>query len=224
MPEILMPDEAARIRAALLEGQAVTSLRNWGRILTARLPDTTMAFIHHPLGFICVPAYRDAAQGICLHVWLPEMIGPMLTTSEMHAHSWNLASYVLTGEIVQHLASAEFCPQQPTHRVCTVRSWGGLDYIEPTQQMVRLKPGPEEVIRTDMSYTLPAGKFHRTEVVTGLTATIVFAEYLKGPEFTLADPDIRAHSVSREPCTAQEAAAVREKLASLGYEAGRHGA
>ncbi len=54
--------------------------------------------VRHPLGFLCFPVLRGDNLGVCVHIWT-EGVRAEPTTSPMHAHSWDLVSYVLYGTV-----------------------------------------------------------------------------------------------------------------------------
>jgi hypothetical protein len=54
----------------------------------------------HPLGFHCIPVYRSAGFGLCVHGWLPGAQRETSPTSDMHMHTFDMISSVLTGNVI----------------------------------------------------------------------------------------------------------------------------
>jgi hypothetical protein len=143
----------------------------------------------HPLGFLCFPLLRAPGVGVCVHVWLPGRaeFAPPLATTPVHAHSWDLLSYVLLGRIGNELVETE--PAEPpaaTHRVYEIRSERGADRVVPTARCVRCRgkgiryAGPGEV------YRLAGGEFHASVVDEGeAVATVLLADSRGGRDRAL---------------------------------------
>ena len=117
--------------------------------------------VRHPLGFLCFPAERLGGHGVCVHLWTPS-VRQALTTSAMHAHSWDLTSYVLYGSLRnQHIGVTE-APATPTHRVFEVHSRGDTDELRATPRLVSCWPRTDRGYAAGEVYVLPAGEFHAT--------------------------------------------------------------
>jgi hypothetical protein len=155
----------------------------------------------HPLGFTCLPVIREGRYGVCVHAWLAgqEMARP--TTSPVHAHSWDLASYVLFGQLrndLPHVLAAQ--SGADVWRVLEIRSRGDADDIIPTQRLVRCEPGESSMNVRDDVYTVPAGTFHSSAAdPTVPTVTVVLANAVAGGvDLSLGSPGIPAHRVRRK--------------------------
>ncbi len=149
-----------------------------------------------------------------------------LTTSPVHAHSWDLTSCVLYGEIGNRRVRVHEDPERPTHRLYEVRSGapplgpdpaeGGpargdapvVDEIRPTPRLVSCAPGPEETSVAGGVYTLPAGEFHTTVVPPGThAATLLLGRTVPGSaDLTLGPLHGTVHRVVRQTCDAAETA------------------
>lgn len=177
--------------------------------------------VRHPLGFVCYPVERDGPDGVCLHIWDPHGdtgAAPDLTTSEVHAHSWDLLSLVLYGTVRNtvfdaapadptepHTPSDHSQPYGRTHRLCEVDSAGGTDRIRVTDQFVQLRTRCSELHRTGSVYALPAGVFH-TSVVRDVAATVALGhEVPEAVDLSIAPVHTRTHDVHRTACSAAEA-------------------
>lgn len=195
MRGILTPDEIDIIGQATLPAQPRKVIREVGRTLTlrARFSDT---FVRHPLGFVCIPMHRGRRHGICIHLWTPSLYFGRPTTSAIHAHSWDLRSYVLCGTVMHVPVELDYLDRRPTHRICTVTSSGRVDTIEPTEHTASVRRSRNEAINSGTTYLLPAHRYHSTNV-DGLAVTVVFAEHNIGPEYTLGPLTATRHSLPR---------------------------
>ncbi|TQL97718.1 hypothetical protein FB559_3320 [Actinoallomurus bryophytorum] len=186
--------KAIRVRELILARDSGFVLREAGRefIRSGAVP------VRHPLGFLCFPMHRTATFGICLHVWSDQLQMRPSTTSQIHAHSWDLISYVVAGALRNDLISIVPDLVNPTHRVCTVRSGDGGDEVCPTDQLVNWRLVGSERIASGQFYDLSSGFFHTTTAL-GEAATLVMAENQNlTPELSLADKCIQSHKVTRQ--------------------------
>ncbi len=193
---------AAEVIAALYQGGL------WDVAKGARPMQAT----RHPLGFACLPLYRNGTDGVCVHI-RPAGTKQTLTTSEVHCHSWDLLSYVLFGGVFNqcfHIVDTEDGPW----RVFRVRSSGDTDHITPTDRLVDLKSGEPTLYGGGEFYELPAGAFHASSQLPDSSATtVVLGRY--HPEIadlTLGRPAITAHPMWRRRYTEEETAALAQQL------------
>ncbi|GAA4923676.1 hypothetical protein ACFPM3_31860 [Streptomyces coeruleoprunus] len=128
--------------------------------------------VRHPLGFLCLPLVRHGPDGVCLHLFGPEHdAGGPPAAPPMHAHSWELLSHVLYGEVGNVHVDVRDDPAGATHRVFEVRVGpDGVDEIRPTGRRVRAEPGATHISTAGQAYALGAGVFHSTVVTPGLAA------------------------------------------------------
>lgn len=185
-------------------------------VATGRRDITAM---RHPLGFVCIPVERVGAHGVCVHVWSDDLPAAVPTTSSMHAHSWELVSYVLYGSLRNEVIEVTDDPDYPTHRVFEVHSGGELDEVRKTPRLVRCGVKAAEVNRRGDTYSLPAGIFHAT-VVRGDAATVALGSGRReGRDLSLGQIGTGTHQVRRRRCdpeeTARAARVVTERLADL---------
>ena len=175
--------------------------------------------MRHPLGFVCIPVDRTGDQGVCVHVWSDSLPSARPTTSTMHAHSWDLISYVLYGSVGNELLNVTDAPDNSAYRVFEVRSGGDVDEVRETPRLVRCEISAAELNRQGDTYTLPAGVFHTT-AVHGEAATVALGSGRPGTmDLSLGGIDTRTHQVERQRCgrdeTASAARVVTERLASI---------
>jgi hypothetical protein len=164
--------------------------------------------VAHPLGFVCLPLERDGGDGVCLHFWSPEVPGGAgLTTSEIHAHSWQLTSIALLGRLwndqmrvldAAGTGAAEGTPE-PLYRVLEIRSHGSVDELRPTTRIVTCQKACVTLTRAGDVYRLPAGVFHATRADPGTEAvTIALGKTVHGaPNEALGHVQSTKHQVPR---------------------------
>lgn len=203
-----MSDELRGLRTLVLSGPAdPPSLRR----LLRRALDRGATAVRHPLGFACVPLFRSTAAGLCLHVWADGIPAPELTTSPVHAHTWDLTSRVLCGVVRNDLVDVELDPGEngararaPTHGVFTVHSRGRVDEIRRTGRRAACRDGSVDVVAAGQTYVLPSGRFHATRTARP-TATLVLAVTRRPPpELVLGPLTGRTHRVTRNTCSADQ--------------------
>lgn len=163
--------------------------------------------VRHPLGFVCVPLHRGPDTGLCLHMWPPgagERAAP--TTSPMHAHSWDLLSWVVCGRLGNRIIAVRDEPDHPTHRLFRVVSGGGRDELRATGRLVACTPGAEEWTPAGRPYEIPAGAFHTTSSPEHRNAaSIVLARTRPGAaDLSLGRIGLETHRVDRSGSTAGE--------------------
>ncbi|GHF65180.1 hypothetical protein GCM10010218_53310 [Streptomyces mashuensis] len=201
--------------AAELFGAAVAAL---GEVASG---DGALRAVRHPLGFLCLPVRREGVHGVCVHVFDDgaHRAATGLTTSPVHAHSWDLASCVLYGEVGNLRVRVRDRPDDPSHRVFEVHSGpGSVDEIRPTARLVRWEPAERETSGPGRIYTLPAGEFHATVVPPGVhAATLLYGRLLPGRfDMTLGPVHGALHRVVRQTCdAAQTVRAARDVLRRL---------
>ncbi|MFB7508641.1 hypothetical protein [Streptomyces broussonetiae] len=173
------------ITPALRDGDTAT-VRQWAwRALHAVVPGRLAApAVRHPLEFTCLPLHRHGDSGLCLHVWPQdeETVSPVV-----HAHSWDLWSYVVCGTVFNQVVTVRDDPERPAHRLYEARSVGRVDEIRATQRLVACTPQASEEIPAGRIYRLPSGVFHRSGH-RGLTATIVLGEHHEGRKNLVVGP------------------------------------
>jgi hypothetical protein len=180
--------------------------------------------VAHPLGFTCLPLERVGGDGVCVHLWSPRTPAALPTTSVIHAHSWQLASYVLFGELrneqlrvsnAADVTDADVTAGAGTgtgtgtvYRVHEVRSRGDVDELRPTPRLVRCVPEQSRRAVAGDVYSVPAGVFHATEVEPGAeVATVALGRAVVGLlDRSLGPVAAAVHQVRRQRCGAEETA------------------
>jgi len=175
--------------------------------------DSAIRAVRHPLGFLCLPVERWDGGGVCVHVWSPRQAQARPTTSEIHAHSWELTSTVILGELRNHVLSV--ADENPTHRIFEVHSHADVDEMRATPRLVSSRISATELNHAGDTYTVPAGQFHLTSAVEA--TTIALGTSRPGAiDLSLGGFDVGTHHVKRTHCdlaeTARAARAVVRQL------------
>jgi len=126
--------------------------------------------VRHPLGFLCLPIERHDTCGICVHMWSRDVAQARSTTSMVHAHSWDLISVVLAGELRNDLVAV--LDEHPTHRVFEVHSRGAIDEVRATPRLVSSRTHRSESRRAGEGYVVDTGQFHATFATEAVTVAV----------------------------------------------------
>lgn len=169
--------------------------------------------VRHPVGFLCFPIERNGTNGICVHHWNPRLERARPTTSEVHAHSWDLLSHVVFGELQNERLT--ILDGEPAWRVFEVHSKDDWDELRPTSRLVQTTTEGCDVNRRGDTYGLSAGCFHKT--IADEATTIAVGMARPGMrDLSLGRIHRRSHCVRRERCdrvaTARAARLVMEQL------------
>jgi hypothetical protein len=195
--EAIRAGDAPRVVPALCQ-RALAEIADGRRELHA---------VRHPLGFLCLPIYRDGEYGVCVHVWSPTMALVASTTSAVHSHSWDLVSFVLYGRVGNTLLQVVDDVAGATHRVFEVHSHGDVDEIRATTRRVRYLTAWHRTAGPGGTYRLPAGRFHMS-VVEGRpeAATVVLGRSRAAMDLSLGPLDLPTHQVPRQHYSLRETA------------------
>jgi hypothetical protein len=206
---------------AIANGHAAETIPPWSaNVLRAIIEGRrTLRAAVHPLGFTCLPVIREGRYGVCVHAWLPGQQVARPTTSAVHAHSWDLVSYVLIGRLRNELP--DVTGAQPgavgAWQVLEVRSRGDTDVIVPTRRLVHCQAGESALHVQDDVYTVPAGTFHSSIADSAEpTVTIVLGSASSGgADLSLGSPGTRTHRVHRRRRAQAETAALARTIIDL---------
>ncbi len=199
---------------AIRQGSARESVPRWaiGALSDVAEGRRPLLAIRHPLGFICLPLVRDGADGVCVHLWTPQLEQARPTTSPVHAHSWDLISYVLFGEVRNEFVRVEDAAADEagaaTHRLFEVRSLDQVDEIRPTPRLVRCQRETAGRSTAGDVYSVSAGTFHATVTQPAEdAATVALGRHKPGTiDRSLGAPGTGTHRVVREFCDRDETA------------------
>lgn len=211
---------------AMRDGTAEPTVANWAADALAEVAAgrSGVRGVRHPLGFLCLPMERAGELGVCVHLWSTRLEQSHSTTSATHAHSWDLVSYVLFGELRNELIGVTDAPSAPTHRIFEVNSDQGGDEIRRTPRLVRGRPRSSEHFRRGEVYSMVAGEFHKT-VPLAETATVALGCGRPGAaDLTLGSVHTGTHRTHRQPAdrelTVYAAGLVVERLADMSQPQG----
>jgi hypothetical protein len=217
----------AELHAAISAGAAEQVVPRWaaGYLGAVAAGQTPARAVRHPLGFLCLPAWRGNGLGICVHIWTGEGPPAGPTTSAVHAHSWDLISYVLFGRVrnrIVRVSDTGADPRtntahEPTHRVFEIHTGPVVDALRRTARLVRWHTDAIDDHGRGEVYTLPSGVFHTT-VVDGYAATVALGRDRPGAvDLSLGGVHTTDHLVRRERCDPEQTRkAVSTVLANLG--------
>lgn len=196
---------------AIGAGSAAEQIPDWSIETLRAVADGTadLRAVRHPLGFACLPVLRDGDYGVCIHAWLT---GYQPVTA-VHAHCWDLTSYVLFGELRNDLPVVRET-RPAAYRVLEVRSRGDTDEIVPTPRLVSCAPGTSQVNGDGDVYTLRAGTFHSSVVPPGSpTATVALGKMVAGgTDLSLGGVGAAAHRVTRVRCDRAQTKAIARAI------------
>lgn len=199
---------------AIAEGRAAETIPVWSADILGAVAEgrRELRASIHPLGFTCLPVIREGRYGVCVHVWVPGQPKARPTTSPVHCHSWDLASFVLSGRLRNDLPNVVGArPGAPgSWRVLEVRSRGDTDDIIPTPRLVHCESGQSAQFARDDVYTVPAGTFHDSVADPAEpTVTVVLANTVSdGADLSLGSPGTLAHRIRRIRSSQTETAAL----------------
>ncbi|HEY3896421.1 MAG TPA: hypothetical protein VGL88_13765 [Pseudonocardiaceae bacterium] len=206
---------------AMRDGTAGQAIPQWVSDLLGQIArdGTGVAGVRHPLGFVCLPVERTGGVGICVHVWSDSLPRASPTTSMVHAHSWDLVSYVLYGHVRNEVIDIIDAPQDAAYRVFEIRSGRDIDEVRETPRLVRYEIRTTELNNQGDVYALAAGEFHTT-AVHGEAATVALGSARRGAtDLSLGGIHRKTHRVRRHYCdhheTAHTARVVTERLARI---------
>lgn len=204
---------------AIGAGRAAQQIPRWSITTLRAVADgkADLRAVRHPLGFACLPVLRDGDYGICIHAWLSDY----QPVTAVHAHCWDLTSYVLFGQLRNELPVVRET-RPAAYRVLEVRSRGDTDEIVPTARLVSCAPGTSQVNGDGDVYTVRAGTFHNSAVAPGSpTATVALGKMVAGgTDLSLGGIGAAPYRVRRVRCDrAQTAAIARAVIDRLGAHA-----
>jgi hypothetical protein len=195
--QAIRDDQAARAVPALC-------LPTLTKIADGSIP---LRAVRHPLGFLCLPVQRKGGLGVCVHVWTTQLPQAVPTTSAVHSHSWDLASFVLYGSVGNAFMHVADDADAGTHRIFTVHSLGDVDEMRATRRLVRCVERRRQLVGAGRVYYLRAGNFH--ESVLGAdaeVATVMLGRVGGARDLSLGRPDLPTHHIVRQRCGARETA------------------
>ena len=188
--------EASTLRRTLEDaegGDAASAVRWVRRFLEQiakgeRAPEAKL----HPLGFHCVPVYRSADFGLCVHGWLPGAQRETSPTSDMHMHTFDMISMVLQGNVInKELDLVEEGPER--YRIFEIGKDGGEDvdvFTDTRLDTAILEHEPLKVSAGE-KYAISRKVYHSADETVrneDFTVTLMLAKnWDDGPQRTLVE-------------------------------------
>jgi hypothetical protein len=155
----------------------------------------------HPLGFHCIPVYRSADFGLCVHGWLPGSERERSPTSDMHMHTFDMISMVLHGDVINvelDLVDAG----SARYRIFEIRKDGGedVDVFTDTGMETAVSKREPAKISAGRKYAIARNIYHSAyETVRNedFTVTLMLAKnWDNSPQRTLVEVE-RAEEIPR---------------------------
>ncbi|HET9173212.1 MAG TPA: hypothetical protein VFN97_27535 [Actinospica sp.] len=188
--------EASTLRRTLEHGggDAADSLSSWVRHFLARVAkgECTPAAKLHPLGFHCIPVHRSDEFGLCVHGWLPGSQREVSPTSDMHMHTFDMISAVITGNVINK--ELDLVPEgSERYRIFEIRKDGsedvdvftdtGLDTAIREHEAVKVSAGEQYAIKRLVYHSAD-----ETVQNQDFTVTLMLAHHWDdGPQRTLVE-------------------------------------
>jgi hypothetical protein len=216
------------LSVAIASGRACHVVPRWAASVMRDVADGRRGLraAVHPLGFTCLPVSRHGHYGVCVHVWPSGQSSPRPPASQVHAHSWDLVSYVLFGQLRNELPRVldADAAHPRARRVLEVRSRDGTDDIVPTPRLVRCEAGVSELAIPDDVYAVRAGTFHSSVASrAGVTATVALGMMVSGgADLSLGDPRAGGQRVRRARLGARSTQDLARMVADWSAAASRH--
>lgn len=188
--------EASTLRRTLGDGggDEGESLRSWVRQFLERIVkgDCAPAAKLHPLGFTCIPAYRSAEFGLCVHGWLPWAQRVTSPTSDMHMHTFDMVSAVLAGNVLnKELDLVDEGPDR--YRIFEIRKDGGedVDLFTDTGQETAIEERTITKVSAGQRYRIGRFVYHSADETVqnqDFTVTLMLAHnWDDSPQRTLVE-------------------------------------
>jgi hypothetical protein len=195
--------EASTLCSALEEaedGDAALA-RDWVRRFLEQIArgERAPAAKLHPLGFHCIPVYRSADFGLCVHGWLPGAQRETSPTSDMHMHTFDMISMVLHGNVInKELDLVEEGPQR--YRIFEIGKDGGEDVDVFTDTGLDTAVAEHDPLKVSAGekYAISRQIYHSADETVqnqDFTVTLMLAKnWDDGPQRTLVEIE-RAHAI-----------------------------
>lgn len=153
----------------------------------------------HPLGFHCIPVYRSAEFGLCVHGWLPGAQRETSPTSDMHMHTFDMVSSVLAGNVInKQLELVDDGPNR--YRIFEIRKDGGedVDVFTDTGLETAIEERKIDKVSAGRQYAIERLVYHSADETArnqDFTVTLMLAKnWDDGPQRTLVEA-ARAHTI-----------------------------
>jgi hypothetical protein len=139
---------------------------------------SSVSWRHHGIGVLQGYVVEGSRAEVRLHVWAPELVKPGMDVSgDIHDHRFDLVSHVLCGQVGHEeiIPEADDEGEWAMLKLTHARAAKEHGYHGPTEPL----PGRFNIRRSSFvieqgkTYRFPAGRFHRSPVLPGVTITCV---------------------------------------------------
>jgi hypothetical protein len=188
--------EASTLRRTLQAegGDEGESLSSWVRRFLARVVKDECAPLAklHPLGFHCIPVYRSAEFGLCVHGWLPGAQRETSPTSDMHMHTFDMVSAVVAGNVFNKVLDL-VDEGRDRYRIFEIRKDGGedVDVFTDTGLDTAIEERDVRKVSAGQRYGIDRFVYHsadETVQIQDFTVTLMLAQnWDDSPQRTLVE-------------------------------------
>lgn len=166
--------------------------------------------VWHPLGCLYVEMARGPLTSVRLHVWGLEEGEYRSSGLRLHAHDFDLDSFVATGVMTEDTYAVD--DGEPlTHSVYEIEYHDRVNVLRRTGRAVRSVVAHTRRIETAERYAVPAGVFHQARpAAPGITLTLVAARRRRALRNQVLGPLNGPPSIATEriPCPPEQLAHV----------------
>jgi hypothetical protein len=214
--------EASVLRDVLEEDGDHEPLRSWVRRFLEEVGtgERAPAAKLHPLGFHCLPVYRSADFGLCIHGWLPGAQRETPPTSDMHMHTFDMISRVLCGCVTnKELRLVDQGPDR--YRIFEIDKDGGEDVDVFTDTGIDTSVEDRGLVKVAVGqqYDMKRAVYHSAEETVRkeeFTVTLMLAtNWDDSPQRTLVEAARAEHVSLRYERRLLSAAAVRSAAGEM---------
>ena len=196
IPSAATYTEASTLRSTMERGggDAADSLSSWVRHFLAKVAkgECTPAAKLHPLGFHCIPVYRSADFGLCVHGWLPGAQSEKSPTTDMHMHTFDMISAVITGSVINKELDL-VSEGSESFRIYEIRKDGGenVDVFTDTGEDTAIREHEAVKISAGQQYAIDRFVYHSADETVqnqDFTVTLMLAHHWDdSPQRTLVE-------------------------------------
>src|ERR1700722_9016956 len=138
----------------------------------------SLSWRHHGIGVLQGYVVENVEPEVRLHIWHPQLLkSGMSLSGDIHDHRFDLVSHVLCGKVGHDEILPQSCDDGEWSMLALTHARAAKDsgYHGPTRQIEGRYTISQSnyVISEGHSYRFPAGRFHRSPVLDGVTVTCV---------------------------------------------------
>ncbi|WEW97829.1 hypothetical protein P3T65_26985 [Pseudomonas nitroreducens] len=176
----------------------------------------SLEFRKHPLGFVVCNVWQDSGKKLRLHIWEKEHTYPQDKYTQIHDHIFNLRSWVLNGSI----ENIEYVEDDNNfnHTIFKATYTPDTSTLNITNEQIGLIETDRNTIRKGESYSIPAGKLHKTEPTSSdTTITLVYTEDTEttAPRVIIPNPCKESYTYHRKRLSKNELRELKKNILEL---------